>query len=185
MIVINFTEKTKSESIVYNGAIIKLRLDKVILPDGREAYREYAEHSGGVCVVPLTENGKVVMVRQYRYPVRSELFEIPAGKLNANEPHSVCGARELKEETGCTADEMVYLGMFNPCVGYSDEKLHVYLARGLSFGAATPDDGEFVEAVQYSFEEIDQMLYNGELADGKTIACIYMTKNYLNKEGMK
>ena len=138
-------EKQLSSEYFYRGKIINMRVDSVLLPDGNEALREMVEHPGGVCVAPLTEDGQVIFVRQFRYPYGEEVLEIPAGKREdpAEDPLE-CGKRELLEETGATAERFLYLGKIYPTPGYTNELLHLYAATGLSFGEACPDEDEFL-----------------------------------------
>jgi ADP-ribose pyrophosphatase len=115
--------------------------------------------------------------------VTCELLEVPAGKINQGEAHFTCGVRELQEETGAVPRNFEYLGFILPCVGYSSEKLHIYLATGLKFGKTSPDEGEFVENVFVSTRDIDEMILSGKIVDGKTIAAVSLAKIYLKKEG--
>lgn len=153
------------------------RVDRVLLPDGRESTREVCEHVGGVGVLPIDAQGHVILVQQYRYPYGEVLLEIPAGKLDCGtESHLSCGARELREETGCTADQMIYLGKIYPSPGFLTEQLHLYCALGLHMGQAQPDDGEFVQAISMPFEAVEQAIARGEICDGKTIAAMYKAR---------
>ncbi|MEG2377106.1 MAG: NUDIX hydrolase [Clostridia bacterium] len=178
-----FMEKTLSESRVYTGRIIKVRVDEVELSDGRLTTREVIEHPGGVGVLPLDADGNVVLVSQYRYPYRAELLEIPAGKLESGEDHRICGERELSEETGCIAGRMDYLGCMYPSAGYLNEKIHMYLARDLTFAEAHPDDGEHLSVSRIPFSELLELIYNDELHDAKTIIAALKTHAILEHEG--
>jgi len=131
-------EKRVDGKGVYSGVVINVRVDTILLPDGRQAKREVAEHSGGVAVLALDEKEEVIMVRQWRYPVGRALLEIPAGKLNRGEDPRACGLRELREETGFIPASFEPLGMIYPSPGYSDEILYLYLARELRFAGAHP-----------------------------------------------
>lgn len=132
-------EKTVESKTLFEGHIVTLKLDRAQLPNGSLASREVVEHPGGVAVLPLDAEGRVIMVRQYRYPLHNTLLELPAGKLEKGEDHRVCGIRELQEEVGITADEVIYLGGLYLSPGYSNEVLHLYLARGLHQGECHPD----------------------------------------------
>lgn len=165
----DLTEKTLTQEYIYRGKIIQLRVDKALLPNGETAGREVVEHNGGVCVVPLTEDGEVLMVEQFRYPYGEVVLEIPAGKRDSkNEPPLTCGHRELKEETGATATKMDYLGELYPTPGYCGEIIYMYLARGLSYGEADPDDDEFLNLKKIPLEQAVQMVLRGEIKDAKT-----------------
>lgn len=162
------TEKTLEEKTIYEGRILKVSVDTVELPDGRKSTREMVHHPGGVGVVALDANGDVLLVRQFRYPYKAELLEIPAGKLSPGEDPLLCGKRELREETGACAEEYRKLGAVYPSTGYTDEVISVYLARGLRFGEQELDDGEFLNVVRMPFERAVRMVLDGELPDAKT-----------------
>jgi len=138
-------EKTIHEETIFEGKIITLRKDRVLLPNGEEADREIVEHPGGVAIVALDEDENVYMVRQYRHPFKTILLEIPAGKLNYGEDPFTCGVRELEEETGLVAGQYDYLGAFMVSPGFCGEKIHIYLARELSKGTMHLDPDEFLE----------------------------------------
>ena len=131
MDIIDLTEKQLSTQDVYDGRLLHVKEDQVILPNGKEATREYIVHPGAVVVVPLLDNGDVLLVRQFRYPLRREFYELPAGKIDAGEETLACGQRELLEETGFVAGSWHYLTTIHPCIGYSDERILIYLAQGL------------------------------------------------------
>lgn len=174
-------EKTLSSEQKFDGRIIKLYVDKVELEDGRAATREVIRHPGGVCVLPLDENGNVLFVKQFRYPHGNVLLEIPAGKLEYGEKHYDCGLRELKEETGCTCDSYDYLGSLIPTPAYDSEVIHMYLARGLHAGAQKLDAGEFLDIERIPLEKAVEMVMNNEIADSKTQIAILKTKLLLEK----
>ena len=169
----DFTETTLSQETLYAGKIVNVRRDAVALSDGRESWREVVEHPGGVAVLPLCENGDVLLVRQFRYPFMEECLEIPAGKLELGEPHDEAGRRELAEETGCTAGRYEYLGPLWPSPGYLNEVLHLYLAQDLFFGEASPDDGELLCAERMPLAELLNRIEAGEVKDAKTVAAAY------------
>ena len=147
-------EKTVESKTLFEGHIVTLKLDRAQLPNGSLASREVVEHPGGVAVLPLDAEGRVIMVRQYRYPLHNTLLELPAGKLEKGEDHRVCGIRELQEEVGITADEVIYLGGLYLSPGYSNEVLHLYLARGLHQGECHPDEDEFLEIERVPFDKL-------------------------------
>ena len=140
----NLEEKQLSFDYKFKGRIISLRVDEALLPNGAVATREVVEHNGGICVVPITEKGEVLMVEQYRYPYSEVVLEIPAGKRDGNEEPLEGGKRELKEETGAVAENYTYLGELYPSPGYCGEIIYMYLATGLSYGETNPDEDEFL-----------------------------------------
>ena len=161
-------ERATGESTVLHSGWIELRRDDVVLPDGSLATREYLRHSGAVAVVPVLDDGSLVLVRQYRYPVQKVLLEFPAGKLEAGEDALVCGMRELQEETGYVANEWAFGGEIHNAAAYSTESIWVWFARGLQPGPARPDSGEFVETVTMTVAALEALCDAGELPDVKT-----------------
>ena len=177
-------ETTLSGETLYEGKIVRLLKDKVALPNGKTSIREVVDHPGGVGIVPIDGEGNVYLVRQYRYAVGSTVLEIPAGKLERGEDPFLCAKRELREETGFTAGEYVYLGKFYPTPGYCRELLHVYLALDLTPGETHPDEDEFVEVERCPLEEMVRRVLAGEITDAKTQIGILKTKLLLDqKEG--
>jgi ADP-ribose pyrophosphatase len=150
------------------GGFLEVHKDDVRLPDGGASTREYIRHSGAVGVIALLDDGRLVLVRQYRYPVGKVLVELPAGKLDPGESQLACGMRELLEETGYTAREWAYGGVIHNAAAYSTESLWIWLARGLVAGKARPDVGEFVETVIMGLPELEALAERGELPDIKT-----------------
>ena len=178
----NMTEKTLTESYPYRGRIVNLRVDEIELPNGHRSDREVVEHPGGVCVAPLTDEGELIFVRQFRYPYKEVVLELPAGKRDKNgEDPLTCGKRELLEETGATAADYRYLGALYPTPGYCDEVIHLYLAQGLSFGEACPDEDEFVEVERIPLEEAVQMVLRNEIPDAKTQVAVMKTYLLLHR----
>lgn len=174
----NMKEKQLSHRYFFEGKIMKARLDEVELPNGKTALREVCEHIGGVGVLPIDRNGNVLLVRQFRYPYDTELLEIPAGKLDHGEGESIadCGARELKEETGCTAARMVPLGCVYPSPGFLTEVVHLFAALDLTDGEMQPDEDEFVEVVRLPLAEVEAMVERNEIRDAKTVVALYRAK---------
>ncbi|MDN3921628.1 NUDIX domain-containing protein [Roseateles violae] len=154
---------------VYEGHFLKVRRDTVRLPDGKEAKREYIVHPGAVMVIPLLDDGRLLLERQYRYPMGRVMLEFPAGKLDAGESPLVCGQRELLEETGYRAREWAYAGVLHNAIAYSDEGIHIFFARGLAAGERALDEGEFLELVTHTPAELDALASAGALTDAKTL----------------
>lgn len=165
-------EETLSEEYRYKGKIINLRVDEVKLPDGRTSHREVVEHNGGVCVAAVNENDEIYLVKQFRYPYKEVVYEIPAGKRDGDEDPLECGIRELKEETGMTAEEIIPLGQLYPSPGYCGEIIWMYAAKGLKSGNAELDDGEFLECEKVPLEKVTEMIMSGEIKDAKTQAAV-------------
>ena len=166
------TEEQVSSEEIYRGKIVHLFRDAVRLPNGKLATREVMRHPGAAAVVPLTRDGNVVLVRQYRYPFAQVMLEIPAGKLDPGEDPLACARRELTEETGYEAEEFVSLGVFYPSVAVMDEQIHLYLARGLTFRATNPDADEFLNVEQRPLKELVDLILQGGVPDGKTQAAV-------------
>lgn len=161
--------ETKIDSTqIYDGKILNVSRDTVRLENGETAYREVIHHSGGVCVLPLDENGDVLFVKQFRYPFADVLLEIPAGKRELGEDPLECGIRELSEEVGATADRIIPLGKLYPTVAYDTEIIYMYLARGLHFGEQHLDEDEFVDVIRIPFDEAYKMVMRDEIPDSKT-----------------
>lgn len=171
----NLEEKTVKQNTLYKGRILTLRNDRVLLPNGKVSYREVVEHPGGVCVVPLCDNGDVLFVRQFRYPYGAVIPEIPAGKLSPGEDPLACGVRELKEETGAVAEKYTPLGELYPSPGYCGEIIYMYLAEGLSFEEQQLDEDEFLSVERVPILEAVQSILNGAVKDAKTQAAILKT----------
>ncbi len=138
-------------------------------------------HPGAVVIVPLLANGNLILERQFRYPLRQVFTELPAGKIDAGEDVLVTGQRELLEETGYIANNWVKLGVQHPCIGYSNEVIHIYLATGLTEGQHSLDDEEFLEVFELSFKACIDMVQSGEITDSKTIAALFLAEKYLAK----
>ena len=164
-------EKTLSSEYRFKGRIMNVRVDAVDV-GGRKSTREVCEHCDGVAVLPITEEGKIVLVSQFRYPFEKVITEAPAGKVDGDEAHFDCAVRELSEETGYTAEKMEYLGFCYPSPGCFTEKLHLYIARGLKEGAAHPDEGEYVDVSFVDIKEAVAMCEDGRISDAKTVILI-------------
>ncbi|RXZ42821.1 NUDIX domain-containing protein [Crenobacter cavernae] len=174
------TEQELSSEVILEGGFITLRRDRVRLPDGKEATREYVEHPGAVAVLALTDADELVMERQYRYPLRREFLEIPAGKRDAGEAPEVTARRELLEETGYTARKWRFLGTAFPCIGYADEAIHYFLATGLTQQERALDDGEFLEVLVVPLKKAQAMALSGEVCDSKSIVGLHWLAAHQN-----
>ena len=168
----DLTEKQISAAYLYRGKVVSLRVDEAELPNGRHAKREVVEHNGGVCVVPLTDQNEILMVEQFRYPYGEVVLESPAGKREGTEPPLECGIRELREETGATAEQFTFLGELYPSPGYCGEIIYMYLATGLRFGESKPDEDEFLNLKRIPLEQSVEMILKGEIKDAKTQTAI-------------
>ena len=175
----DFTEHTLASRTVYRGKLLHVVEDAVRLPDGRDSTREYIRHPGAVMVVPLTDGGDVVLVRQFRYALKRHFIEIPAGKMEPGEAPLVTGQRELREECGIEAASWHHLATIHPCVGYSDERIELYLARHLTRVAAGPDEGEFLETLEVSMAEALQWVQAGRISEVKSIIGLMWADKHL------
>lgn len=174
-------EITLNEEYLFKGKIINLRRDEVELPNKKTSMREVVEHPGGVCVLPLTKDNEILFVKQFRYPYKKVLLEIPAGKRDKKDEAPVeCGKRELKEETGTTAKEYISLGELYPTPGYVDEVIYMFLAKGLEYGETCPDEDEFLSIEKIPFKEALKMVLDGSIKDAKTQVAIMKTALLMN-----
>lgn len=165
---------------VYDGNFLHIRRDIITLPTGNQATREYVVHPGAVVIIPLLDNGQVVLERQFRYPIGEVMFEFPAGKLEAGENPQFCGQRELLEETGYSATHWAYAGKTHLAIAYSTEVLHIYFAKGLTLGVRQLDDGETLDVVTATPAELLTMCSQGLVTDAKTMACTLWLQNALS-----
>ncbi|MBE6856595.1 MAG: NUDIX hydrolase [Ruminococcus sp.] len=172
-------EKKLSSELKYEGLIFNITRDTVELINGNTAFREVLHHPGGVCVIPVTDNNEIYVVKQFRYPFGEVTTEIPAGKMEYGENHAECGKRELLEETGCTCSEYIYLGEVYPVPAYDKEIIHVYLAKGLSFGSQQLDEDEFLNVEKIPLSDAVDMVMNGQIKDSKTQIAILKTARLL------
>ena len=171
-------EHTVRSEQVYRGKFLDVRRDQVRLPDGSDAQREYIVHPGAVMVVPLLDDGRLVVERQWRHPLARVMLEFPAGKIDAGEPPLVCGIRELIEETGYRAAEWARAGILHNAIAYSNEGIEVWFARGLTLGERALDAGEFLDVTEMSAEQLDDLARRGELTDAKTLIGLLWLQNW-------
>jgi ADP-ribose pyrophosphatase len=183
MIKPDLTEYFVSSEVLAQGKLLTVYCDQVRLENGHLTEREYVIHPGAVLIVPILANGHVILERQFRYPLRQVFIELPAGKIDANEDVLHTGQRELLEETGYSANEWVRLGKTHPCIGYSNEVIHIYLARSLIAGKPQRDD-ESLEVFELPFAQCLNMIVQGEITDGKTIAALFLADQFLKSEAM-
>ena len=174
-----FRERTISSDKKFDGKIFSVRVESVELPDNKTGYREFVDHPGGVGVLALTDDNKILMVSQYRKAIEKEILEIPAGKLEKGEYPLVCGMRELEEETGYRAKEMVSLGFLYPSPGFANEVTHLYLAWGLEKTATNPDEDEYLDILEITPEEIYSKIMANEINDAKTVIGFFKAMEYI------
>lgn len=167
-------EKTLSSELVFKGRVLEVRNDSVELENGSVTTREVIRHNGGVAVLAVDGEENILFVRQYRYPYAEVLLELPAGKLNSGEDPEACGRRELQEETGYEAGEFTLLGVAYPTPGYTDEQLHLYAAKNLTFKGQQLDEDEFLTVLKIPYKEAVQRVLSGEIKDAKTVIAILM-----------
>ena len=175
----DYIEKRLDGEYKYKGVIVNVRLDNAQLHNGKLVKREVVEHPGGVTVLPVDEDGMCTMVRQFRYPFGRMMLEAPAGKLEYGEDPRLCAERELSEETGLRAEELIYMGACCTSPGFSTEVLHMYLALGLQPGESHPDPDEFLNVEKISLRRLSEMVMSGDIDDGKTIAVVLKAEKYL------
>ena len=166
----DLTEICLSSEEVFNGRLHKVHSDRVSLPDGAESVREYIAHPGAVVMLAVLDNSKLLFERQFRYPLGQVFLELPAGKIDAGEHPLDTARRELREETGYKAKSWRHLGLMHPCIGYSNERIEIFLAHGLSYVGHQPDSEEFLEVIELSLADAMLAVRDGEITDGKTLA---------------
>ena len=159
---------------VFHGALLEVRKDRVRLPNGKESVREYIVHPGAVVILAFLDNGKLLFERQFRYPLRRVFLELPAGKIDHGEATIDTARRELLEETGYVASDWEYLGVMHPCIGYSDERIEIFAARGLHLaGDKQLDHNEFLEVIEMSPEAARTAVWDGRITDATTISALF------------
>ncbi len=165
----DLVEHTISSATKFRGRLLTVKEDKVRLPDGNEAQREYVSHPGAVAIIAVTDDGSIIMERQYRYPLHQDFIEIPAGKIDAGEDDLATAKRELEEETGYIATHWKHLITTHPCIGYSDERIEFFLAQGLSLHQHQREQGEFLDVFAMPLATVIEWIRNGKITDTKTI----------------
>ena len=165
-----------SSTQIFSGKLIDLYLDNVRLPNGKKSTREWIDHPGAVCIVPILDNGNILLIRQFRYGPREEFIEIPAGKIDKNEDPLKCGLRELEEETGYKSNKLTFLTNIHPAIGFSNEKMWMYLAEELELSKKKLDEDEFLELLPTPLEKALEWVFSGKITDVKTIIGIMWMK---------
>lgn len=178
----DLTETTVSSQKVFDGDLLHVYQDHARLPDGKVKIREYIAHPGAVVIIPLLDNGELVLERQFRYPLHRDFYELPAGKIDSGEDPLVCAQRELLEETGYTAKSWRYLATLHPCIGYSNEKLIYYLAQELTFEGASLDDGEHLEVFTLTPADALEWVKEGKITDNKSVSGLFWAEKILRGE---
>lgn len=166
---LHLKEEQVASELAYDGSFLKISKDTVRLPDGKESQREYIHHPGAVVILPVFDDGTVLLERQFRYPLRKVFIEFPAGKIDLNEAPLDCAKRELVEETGYTATDWHHLCTIHNAIAYSDEHLEIFIARGLQAGPSQLDDGEFLETFTSTVPEMLDWIREGKITDVKTV----------------
>lgn len=179
-IALGYFEQTEEVTGIYSGRIIDVHNDRITLVDGDEAYREVVEHPGGVAIVGLTEDNEILLVRQFRYPYKETIYEIPAGKLEKGEDIKAAGIREFSEECGATAEIFEPFGEVYPSPGYCGEIIRLFYAKNITFGQQHLDDDEFLDVIKMPIKEVVSKIMSGEIKDAKTIAGVFKIKELMN-----
>ncbi len=170
---VELTETTLSSETVYQGRLLQVNCDRVGLPNGGESTREYIVHPGAVVILPIFENGDILLERQHRYPLHRDFIEFPAGKIDAGEDDLDCGKRELREETGYEAIDWMHVTTLYPCIGYANERLEFYRARQLIHVGHARDADEFLEVMRVPFGEAMDWLMSGKICETKTVVGLF------------
>ena len=173
-------ESTVSSETVYDGTFLDVRKDIVNLPDGNTSTREWINHPGAACIIPIMSDGKLALIKQYRYPVQSTMIELPAGKLDIGEKPEVCAIRELEEEIGYLADKLTFVTKIRPAIGFANEEMWIFLAENLVKSQKNTDHDEFVELMPTSIEDAIRMVWNGAITDVKTIIGVLWAERLLS-----
>jgi len=173
-------ENKISSKIIYQGRLLDVRIDEVSLPNGNTSTREWIKHPGAVCIIPRLPDNRIALIRQYRYPVKKEMIELPAGKLEENENPEACAKREMEEEIGYRTEKLTLLTHFHPAVGFADEIMGLYLAESLVKTAPNQDEDEFLELMPTPLDEALKMIWEGKIIDAKTIIGLLWAERLLS-----
>lgn len=173
-------ESTISSKKVYDGSFLDVRKDIVNLPDGKTSTREWINHPGAACIIPLMPNGKLALIKQYRYPVKSIMIELPAGKIDAGENPETCALRELEEEIGFSAGKLTFVSKIYPAIGFANEEMSIFLAENLSKSEKNTDHDEFIELLPTTVEDAVCMVWDRKITDVKTIIGILWAERLLS-----
>jgi ADP-ribose pyrophosphatase len=176
----DLTENCISSETIVQGGMLVVKRDQVLLPSGGNSQREYIIHPGAVVIIAMLDTGNLILERQFRYPLNRVFIELPAGKIDPNEAPLETGQRELLEETGYSAKEWTYLASQYPCIGYSNEVIHIYLAQGLQLGEHKHDADEALQIFDATLSDCLSMVQRGEITDGKTIIALFWAEKYLS-----
>lgn len=176
-------EQKISSKEVFKGELLHVFADKARLPNGTSSTREWIKHPGAAAVLPVFENGDVMLIKQFRYPLRQIFYEVPAGKLDPGETPESTAKRELKEEAGISCKELHYLGPFHPSIGYTDEVIHLYTGWNLTSFDQTVDEDEFLLKARVPFKQAVEMVHNGEISDGKTMVAVLKAWHWWQDKG--
>jgi ADP-ribose pyrophosphatase len=176
----DLSEHTISSELVFDGKLLKVRRDRVRLPDHGTAEREYIQHPGAAMIIAPLDSGELLMERQYRYPLRREMIELPAGKIDPGEPPLETAKRELREETGYTASDWRHVATIHLAIGYSDERIEIFLARGLKHEGAKLDDEEFLEVIPVPLATALEWVREEKITDAKTISGLFWAEKLLS-----
>jgi ADP-ribose pyrophosphatase len=181
----NLTETTLVSHSIFSGRMLKVFLDKVQLPNDKTSTREWIEHPGAACIIPILPDGKLGMIRQYRYPAKRVFIEFPAGKLDKGESPEDCANRELEEEIGYSAGKLKFLTKIHPAIGFSNEQMWLYLAEDLTKTNGKNDENEFIEFAPLKIAEAMDKVKNGEISDVKTMIGLFWLQQFLQKKKKK
>ena len=175
-------EKTINSKIIFHGELLEVYCDEVLLPNGKTGNREWIDHPGAVCCVPIFPDGKVGLIKQYRYALKKEMIELPAGKLDKSEIPEVCAIRELEEEIGYKANKLTLLTNIHPAIGFANENMWLYLAENLVKTELNLDSDEFLELIPTKIEDAVEMVWSGKITDVKTIiGLLWAQRIYITK----
>ena len=176
----NLEEKRIRTEKVYSGSFLDVRKDTVKLPNGESSTREWIKHPGAVCIIPVLKENSILFIRQYRYSIRKHMIEIPAGKIDAGEDPLTCGLRELEEETGYVAEKLTLLTTIYPAIGFTDEKMWIYIAENLTKTKPKLDKDEFLEPYPLPFDKALKMVWESKINDAKTMVALLMFSQLKN-----